>query len=37
MKKLIAFAAAVTVAFTAAADEGLWLLPYLQKMTGKDM
>ncbi len=37
MKKLIAFAAAVTVAFTAAADEGMWLLPYLQKMNGKDM
>ena len=29
--------AAVTVTFTAMADEGMWLLPYLQKMNYKDM
>ena len=37
MKKLFLTLAAMTIAFTAAADEGMWLLPYLQKMNIKDM
>lgn len=32
MKKLILMLAAACVTLTAAADEGMWLLPYLQKM-----
>ncbi len=32
MKKLFLFVAALCASFTAAADEGMWLLPYLQKM-----
>ena len=37
MKKLLLTLAAMTIAFSAAADEGMWLLPYLQKMNIKDM
>lgn len=37
MKKLIALAVALTVAVSALADEGMWLLPYLRKMNAKDM
>ena len=37
MKRLFLFLAAVFVAFTARADEGMWLLPYLQKMNIKQM
>ncbi|MBQ5876074.1 MAG: S46 family peptidase, partial [Alistipes sp.] len=37
MKKLLLTFAAMTIAFSAAADEGMWLLPYLQKMNIKDM
>ena len=37
MKKLLFTFAAMAIAFTAAADEGMWLLPYLQKMNIKDM
>ncbi len=37
MKKLLLTLAAACVALTAAADEGMWLLPYLQKMNIKDM
>ncbi len=37
MKKLFLTLAAACIALTAAADEGMWLLPYLQKMNIKDM
>ena len=37
MKKLFLTLAAMTIAFSAVADEGMWLLPYLQKMNIKDM
>ena len=37
MKKLFLFAAAAVLSLTAYADEGMWLLPYLQKMNIKDM
>ncbi len=37
MKKFLLTLAAVALSFTAMADEGMWLLPYLQKMNIKDM
>ena len=37
MKKLFLFFAAACISLTAAADEGMWLLPYLRKMNAKDM
>ena len=37
MKKILFTLAAVMMAFTSMADEGMWLLPYLQKMNIKDM
>lgn len=37
MKKLILFAAALCCSLTALADEGMWLLPYLQKMNIAEM
>ena len=37
MKKLLLTLAAAALSFTAMADEGMWLLPYLQKMNIKDM
>ena len=37
MKKAFLTLAAAIVSFTAMADEGMWLLPYLQKMNIKDM
>ena len=37
MKRLISTLAAVCMCLTAAADEGMWLLPYLQKMNARDM
>ena len=37
MKKALLTLAAAIVSFTAMADEGMWLLPYLQKMNIKDM
>ena len=37
MKKILFTLAAAMIAFSAAADEGMWLLPYLQKMNIKDM
>ncbi len=37
MKKLFLFVAAAMGSLTAAADEGMWLLPYLQKMNIVDM
>ena len=37
MKKLLTTLMAVAITFTAMADEGMWLLPFLQKMNIKDM
>ena len=37
MKKILFTIVAACMAFTATADEGMWLLPYLQKMNIKDM
>lgn len=37
MKKFSMFLFAAFFAATAAADEGMWLLPYLQKMNIADM
>ena len=37
MKKLFLLIAAACASLTAAADEGMWLLPYLQKMHIKEM
>ena len=37
MKKLIALLALVGISFSAIADEGMWLLPYIKKMNEKDM
>ncbi|MBE6202151.1 MAG: S46 family peptidase [Rikenellaceae bacterium] len=37
MKKLLTLLALIGVAFTAVADEGMWLLPYIKKMNQKDM
>ena len=35
MKKLFFTLAAACVTFSAAADEGMWMLPYLQKMNAR--
>lgn len=37
MKKLLFTLCAAFATFTAVADEGMWLLPYLQKMNSKDL
>ena len=37
MKKLLTTLMAVAISLTAMADEGMWLLPFLQKMNIKDM
>ena len=37
MKKLLTLLAMVGITFTAVADEGMWLLPYIKKMNSKDM
>ena len=37
MKKLFLLLAAAGITLSAAADEGMWLLPYLKKMNIKDM
>ena len=37
MKKIFLLFAAACVTLSAAADEGMWMLPYLQKMNSKDM
>ena len=37
MKKILAFVIGLTVAVSAFADEGMWLLPLIQKMNGKAM
>ena len=35
MKKILAIVAGLTIAVSAFADEGMWLLPLIQKMNGK--
>ena len=37
MKKFLATLAALALAVSAFADEGMWLLPLIQKMNGKAM
>ena len=37
MKRLLTLLALVCVSFTAIADEGMWLLPYIKKMNSKDL
>ena len=37
MKKIFALLAALAISFTAVADEGMWLLPLLKQLNGKDM
>ena len=37
MKKLLTLLLLVGVSFSAMADEGMWLLPYIKKMNEKDM
>ena len=37
MKRILTFLAALAVTFTAAADEGMWLLPLLKQLNGKDL
>ena len=37
MKRLLALLALVSISFSAIADEGMWLLPYIKKMNEKDM
>ena len=37
MKRILATLLAACTVLTAAADEGMWLLPYLKKMNIKDM
>ena len=37
MKKLLSLLLLVGISFSAIADEGMWLLPYIKKMNEKDM
>ncbi|MBO7285577.1 MAG: S46 family peptidase [Alistipes sp.] len=37
MKRLLTLLAMVCITFSAVADEGMWLLPYIKKMNEKDM
>ena len=37
MKKLFTLLALASITFTAMADEGMWLLPYIKKMNSKDL
>ena len=37
MKRFVAMVAALAIALSAAADEGMWLLPLLKQMNGKDL
>ena len=37
MRKLLSLVVAVCITFSAMADEGMWLLPYIKKMNSKDM
>ena len=36
MKRIATIIAAITVCVSAMADEGMWMLPLLQKMNGKE-
>ena len=35
MKRILAFVAGLAITVSAFADEGMWLLPLIQKMNGK--
>ncbi|MBR6886188.1 MAG: S46 family peptidase [Bacteroidales bacterium] len=37
MKKVLVFLAALMLGVSASADEGMWLLPMLRQMVGKDL
>ena len=37
MKRILAFLAGIAVTVSAMADEGMWLLPLLKQLNGKDM
>ncbi|MBO4536638.1 MAG: S46 family peptidase [Bacteroidales bacterium] len=37
MKRIVVFLAALTLTLSAAADEGMWLLPLIQQMNKKDL
>ena len=37
MKRLLTLVALLSICFSAIADEGMWLLPYIKKMNEKDM
>ena len=37
MKRILAMMAALAIAVSAAADEGMWLLPLLKQLNGKDL
>ncbi len=37
MKRILALVAALTIAATAWADEGMWLLPLIKQLNGKDL
>ena len=37
MRKLLSLVVAVCITFSAMAEEGMWLLPYIKKMNEKDM
>ena len=37
MKRILAILAALSLAFSAVADEGMWLLPLIQQMNKKDL
>ena len=37
MKRFLALAAGLAIALSAAADEGMWLLPLLKQLNGKDL
>ena len=37
MKRILAFLAGLTLAVSAMADEGMWLLPLLKQLNGKDL
>jgi len=37
MKRILTFLAALAISFSAVADEGMWLLPLLKQLNGKDL
>ena len=37
MKKVLAILAALAISATAFADEGMWLLPLIKQLNGKDI